>query len=347
MENLTTSIVLALIGGALIGVSSSLNYILFGKITGLSGYLFRVFSLKFDPIYSSTFCFIIGLITAVDTYYRLIGSTLYGLALVDTESSFNPILIVIGSFLVGFGVRWGGGCTSGHGVCGLPRLSIRSFIAVPTFMASGIVTASLLNLLGPIAPQVSIPSSVLTPYSYFPIILLHLSQAAALSSILYTLFTEKTIIKRLAPLIYLSTGLTFGLGLLISGMCSRSKILNFLTISSNWDPSLIFVMCSAVAINFITFQLVMRRNRAVFSDTIDLPDKHIDKGIFFGPIVFGIGWGTTGFCPGPALANITVLSFGVVMVVFIFSGQLLFDYLDEKFTQQSSQKEKLLVSPNS
>ena len=343
MENLTTSIILALIGGALIGLSSTLNYILFGKITGLSGYLFKVFSFRIDSIYYSKLCFIVGLVTAVDSYYRIVGATLYGLALVDAEGSFNPFLIVIGSFLVGFGVRWGAGCTSGHGVCGLPRLSIRSFIAVPTFMASGIATASILNLIGPIPPQISIPNSVLDPYSYFPIILLHLSQAAALFSIFYTIITEKTLISKLTPLIYLLTGLTFGLGLLISGMCSRTKILNFLTISSNWDPSLIFVMCSAVTLNFITFQLVMRQNKAIFSESIDLPDKYLDKGIVFGPIIFGIGWGITGFCPGPALANITVLSFGVIMVVLIFSGQLLFDYIDEKLAPESDQKVNLLV----
>lgn len=343
MENLWTSITLALIGGSLIGLSSSLNYILFGKITGLSGYLFKVLSFQIDLQYVTKFCFLVGLITAVDVYYQIFGSQLYGVTVLDAETSFNPILVLFGAFLVGVGVRWGAGCTSGHGVCGLPRLSVRSFIAVPIFMSTGIITASLLNLIGTIPPQVSIPSYILGPYSTFTYVLLATIQALALFSISYIIITEKDTLNKISPLINLLTGLIFGSGLLISGMCSRAKILSFLTISANWDPSLMFVMCSAVGINLITFQSVMHKKKAVFSDSIDLPDTYIDKGIFIGPAIFGIGWGITGFCPGPALANIKVLSFGVLMVILIFVGQLTFDYLYEKLTTAPEQKEKLLV----
>lgn len=343
MESLWTSITLALIGGSLIGLSSSLNYILFGKITGLSGFLFKVLSFQFDLVYVTKFCFLVGLVTAVDIYYQFFGSKLYGVTVLDDEPSFNPILILFGAFLVGFGVRWGAGCTSGHGVCGLPRLSVRSFIAVPIFMSTGIITATLLNFVGPLPPQVTIPSYILGPYSTFTFILLLTIQALALICIFHSLITQKDSLNKVSPLIYFLTGLTFGSGLLISGMCSRSKILNFLTISSNWDPSLMFVMCSAVSINLITFQSVMRKHKSVFSDSIDLPDTYIDKGIFIGPALFGIGWGITGFCPGPALANIKVLSFGVLMVLIIFSGQATFDYVYEKLTTTPEQKEKLLV----
>ncbi|MEX0408837.1 DUF6691 family protein [Aquibium sp. LZ166] len=103
-------------------------------------------------------------------------------------------------------------------------------------------------------------------------------------------------------LVNLALGLLFGLGLVISGMSDPAKVLNFLDLFGTWDPSLAFVMGSAVIVAFIGFRLVLRRDAPIMGGTFHLPGKNdIDSRILVGPAVFGIGWGLGGFCPGPAL----------------------------------------------
>lgn len=332
--NLDTKIYLALVGGALIGISSSLNYIFYGKITGLSGMLFKVLSLKFDEIYVDKLSFLVGMITFIQVYQYTFGGAIYGETVLDLEPEFNPVLIALGSLLVGVGVRWGGGCTSGHGVCGIPRLSKRSLIAVPIFMLTGIITSTSLFYLPALPPLFTFPDSFKFPYYfYIALVLLSLIQLVTLFFVVSIILKPGKMYQKLAPVFYLFTGGLFGAGLLVSGMTSRNKILSFLTINGNWDPSLAFVMASAVGINLVTFQLVIRKNSAVFCESVDLPDCNVDTGIFAGPALFGVGWGITGFCPGPALVNVPVLSFAVPMVLLIYAGQVLHDFLEEKREQ--------------
>jgi uncharacterized membrane protein YedE/YeeE len=87
-------------------------------------------------------CFLVGLITVVDLYNQVFGKFLWGQRVLDTSISINIVSLTLGGLLVGVGVKWSGGCTSGHGVCGLPRTSIRSLVAVCMFMATGILTAT-------------------------------------------------------------------------------------------------------------------------------------------------------------------------------------------------------------
>ena len=131
---MTGEITFSLIGGVLIGLASSLILLSLGKITGISGILS---SAVFHPTKrenSWKIVFICGLIIG-GLVMRRFYPELFGYSI-----STNFPLIVIAGLLVGFGTRLGGGCTSGHGVCGLPRLSKRSFIATCTFIITGIVT---------------------------------------------------------------------------------------------------------------------------------------------------------------------------------------------------------------
>ena len=321
---------MALGGGALIGLSSSLHYMLYGRTTGLSGFLFNVLGFKFGPLFPLRLCFLVGLTTLVDLWNITSGKLLWDQRILDDESKISLVSWVIGGLLIGVGVRWSGGCTSGHGVCGLPRKSLRSLIAVCIFMATGVGTATTLSYLPGLPLSFEMGDHFKEYYEFFPRIVLVLYQLAALVYISFHLFTTRSSLDKFTPLVYLLLGATFGLGLLISGMCSRAKILSFLTINQSWDPSLLLVMASAVGINFVTFQITIRSGKPIFGENLDMPDTGLDMGIFVGPALFGVGWGITGLCPGPALANITVLGYGLSLVILIFAGQCLCDYVESK-----------------
>ena len=97
-------------------------------------------------------------------------------------------------------------------------------------------------------------------------------------------------------------GLLFGLGLIVSGMSDPGKITGFLDLSGTWDPSLAFVMAGAIAVGLFAFAAARRRTTAVLGGAMQLPARReIDRRLVIGSLVFGVGWGLAGFCPGPVL----------------------------------------------
>ena len=100
----------------------------------------------------------------------------------------------------------------------------------------------------------------------------------------------------------LLAGLVFGVGLMLSGMANPAKVLGFLDLSGQWDPSLALVMGGAVAVAAVVFALTRKRKTALLGTELKLPTaRHIDQRLVVGSLVFGAGWGIAGFCPGPAL----------------------------------------------
>jgi uncharacterized membrane protein YedE/YeeE len=98
------------------------------------------------------------------------------------------------------------------------------------------------------------------------------------------------------------TGLLFGLGLVVSGMSDPFKVIGFLDVAGPWDPSLAFVMAGAVLVGLIAYRIAGRRAAAVLGGPMRLPAATVvDRRLVLGSLVFGIGWGLAGFCPGPAL----------------------------------------------
>jgi uncharacterized membrane protein YedE/YeeE len=111
-------------------------------------------------------------------------------------------------------------------------------------------------------------------------------------------------------------GLIFGLGLLISGMANPAKVQNFLDLAGSFDPSLIFVMASALAVTFVGYRLVLRRERPVLAERFYLPSASIIDGrLILGAAMFGVGWGLSGFCPGPAIVSLPLLANGTLIFV--------------------------------
>ena len=129
----------------------------------------------------------------------------------------------------------------------------------------------------------------------------------------------------------LGAGLLFGLGLIVSGMINPSKVIGFLDIAGNWDPSLIFVMGGGVTVTLCTFWLVLRRDRPLFAKHFFLPSKaDIDTRLISGAALFGIGWGIAGLCPGPAMTGLVTLDPTVVLFVgSMIIGMVLQHLLDE------------------
>ena len=100
-------------------------------------------------------------------------------------------------------------------------------------------------------------------------------------------------------------GLIFGLGISLSGMANPAKVLNFFDIAGTWDPSLIFVMGGALIVTFIGYRVVLRREAPVCDTLFHVPSSRtIDAKLIGGSLVFGVGWGIAGFCPGGALPAI-------------------------------------------
>ena len=100
----------------------------------------------------------------------------------------------------------------------------------------------------------------------------------------------------------LLSGLVFGLGLIVSGMANPAKVLGFLDLAGAWDPSLAFVMAGAIGVGLVAFRIAGGRSRSLTGAPMALPtNRTIDRRLVGGAVLFGIGWGLAGFCPGPAL----------------------------------------------
>ena len=124
----------------------------------------------------------------------------------------------------------------------------------------------------------------------------------------------------------LLAGLLFGLGLAVSQMINPAKVLAFLDIAGRWDPSLAFVMAGAIGVTALGYHLVLRRPAPLLAPRFEVPTlREIDRRLLAGAVLFGIGWGLVGFCPGPAIAS---LAYGVkesiIFAAAMLAGMALF-----------------------
>lgn len=127
-----------------------------------------------------------------------------------------------------------------------------------------------------------------------------------------------------------AVGLTFGIGLIISGMTDPSKIIGFLNLAGPWDPSLAFVMGGAVAVGFIAFRFARRRTAAFLGGAMHLPTaRQIDQRLVLGSLAFGVGWGLAGYCPGPAVVSVGMgQGKAVVFVVAMLAGMAIYELIE-------------------
>jgi len=124
----------------------------------------------------------------------------------------------------------------------------------------------------------------------------------------------------------LLAGLIFGLGLIVSGMANPEKVIGFLNIFGRWDPSLAFVMGGAIFVGVFSFKYIVKREKTLLGGSLHLSnEKSINKRLIFGSLIFGLGWGLAGFCPGPALVSLGMGSLkGALFVIAMLAGMLTF-----------------------
>jgi uncharacterized membrane protein YedE/YeeE len=123
-------------------------------------------------------------------------------------------------------------------------------------------------------------------------------------------------------LVALFCGIIFGIGLVISQMINPAKVLGFLNVFGEWDPSLAFVMIGALIISSPLFHLFKKKEKPIFFASFSISkNKEIDKKLIIGSILFGAGWGLTGLCPGPAISSIALFNISsVTFVIAMFIG---------------------------
>lgn len=135
------------------------------------------------------------------------------------------------------------------------------------------------------------------------------------------------------PISTFIAGLLFGGGLTVSQMVNPGKVIAFLDITGDWDPSLAFVMGGALVVTLVGYRFVLKRNGPLFGDRFRLPTrKDIDAPLLTGAALFGVGWGLAGLCPGPALAS---ASFGG-QNAYIFVGTMIATIFTYRFIKARS-----------
>lgn len=292
------------VNSALSGVILSLCvlffYAIYGRVLGISGILSEILSPSLPKVEPLRYAFVGGLIAV-------------GIGMSPVSVSFGMTWWEAASagLLVGLGTALGRGCTSGHGLCGLARLSKRSFVAVASFMVSGMVTQSLLA-----AGEFS-KDSLRASFDVDPSILSVLYAALAFFLVAFLtapLAHQKhwTLLMTLSSFV---VGSLFAFGLVKAGMTDPDKVKGFLMLPRYlllspppgqhipFDPSLAFVMAGGMMPNLILKPLIQSLIvRPRLAETWSLPTRRdVEWRLVLGSVLFGIGWVVGGICPGPGV----------------------------------------------
>ncbi|KAF2460379.1 YeeE/YedE family integral membrane protein [Lineolata rhizophorae] len=251
--------------------------------------------------------------------------------------------------LVGWGTKCSNGCTSGHMLCGLSRLSSRSLVAVGTFFPTALITRHVFSALNPSLVTSTASVCPIDAPCYAPVY-----PDTSTTATLVGLTTTAIVLNRYLPPLaarkhsteagrataWLTAGTTFGLGLLLSGMASPAKVSAFFDVLSPssllpsidlsaWDPSLALILLFGVVPNAIAIFSCggLDKTKPRFVERFGIPTKtfkDIDWRFIAGAAAFGIAWGASGVCPGPAsLRAVARPAWGLVWMTGFYLGGLL------------------------
>ena len=297
-----------LIGGSLIGLSAATLLLFNGDILGASGLMssFVVAPVKTlsDPSQQWKLSFLAAFALTARLWVSLVDPDALKDHRLGYDDSSVPIVspfgFLVGGFLVGFGTRLGNGCTTGHGICGLARLSRRSAVAVLTFMTTGIISASACSVTCPFHPYLR--DSFASVGKYLPnkttitigTVIASIAAGAALPGVLRKSPSNATKAEqdeytnnrsKIVPSIF--SAVFFAIGLVTSKMTVSSKIYGFLNVkgilmgTGTWDPTLAFVMVGGLFVSFLSYQLVKGFN--VFKVRIPFFLIYLDMPNHFDP----------------------------------------------------------------
>ena len=319
------------IGGLILGVASSGLIYFQDRITGISG-LLEASVLRGEGLDIS---YILGLCSS-GYILMLTKPDVFGGP--RTTFTSGTCSVIISGLAVGFGSRLGNGCTSGHGICGLPRLSPRSLAAVITFMITGAISAYStrqyripVNSFVPFIERNGQITETVLPF-LFPTVI-----SVSLAYLINKHRTKSTTVLNISnALVSFTFANLFGFGLGIAGMLNPQKVINFLdfTGAQGWDPSLMAVMGGGVLFNLVTFSY-LKKNSVKIKYGLDPVNLKVDFPLIFGSALFGIGWGWTGQCPGPA-----AVSFGgtVGVAKYFVPSMILGMKINDLFKREASNK---------
>eukprot|EP00927_Polykrikos_kofoidii_P079110 TRINITY_DN75905_c0_g1_i1.p1 TRINITY_DN75905_c0_g1~~TRINITY_DN75905_c0_g1_i1.p1 ORF type:complete len:344 (+),score=49.03 TRINITY_DN75905_c0_g1_i1:49-1080(+) len=302
----------SLVGGLLIGGASTVALVLDGKIAGISGITgpcLRAVLMRKASEKKWNFLFTSGMIIGGLPALGICKDFSY-----PPVADFSAIRYILAGSLVGFGTRLGSGCTSGHGVCGLARLGVRSIAAVPTFMLSAGLTVAFTRHIIKVDPSgpTGMASLAWPPSGAMAVFASCSSLVLAASAIII-----KQARSFLGPLV---SGVIFSLGLSCAGMTSQYKVMDFLDVAGTWDPSLAFVMGGALMVTFPAYFWARKETSCPLNEGATFESPKSDKPdikLVVGNIAFGVGWGLLGVCPGPSITGfIPHLTQGVTGIKF-------------------------------
>ncbi len=133
----------------------------------------------------------------------------------------------------------------------------------------------------------------------------------------------------MSKIISLVSGIVFGVGLVISEMINPEKVLGFLDLFGNWDPSLAFVMIGALIVSSPLFHIIKNKKKPLFAEKFNYSNnKEVNNRLIVGSVLFGAGWGLGGLCPGPAISSIALININSITFVFaMFFGFYLVKFL--------------------
>lgn len=331
-------IICASVGGLLVGGAITMQYSLNGRNNGCGGVIDVLTGKGKGGNFGWKFSYFAGLVLITMLIHLIfpsgswVVSEDYTLTFFDQNEGFPSLMpwysFIISGALIGVGMRMGKGCTSGHGLNGMPLLHKGSWVSVGLFMVFGFTMANVCSSTGFLRLEPTEAEYWGADYSEFRRI------AALVLFALIMVVEAWTIVKhenKPEVLSCLLIGVVFGLGLLVSGMNRITKVLAFLTFDANWDPSLAFVMGFGVLLNLFTFSWIKKnqqtpRNGPKFYARHDVP---LNLRILLGATLFGLGWGIGGLCPGPGMLNFFILNKVALWMLACCSAIFAVDYFDD------------------
>lgn len=345
MIDLGSSIINSLLGGVIMAIATSLHLYLEGKITGMSGIIFNCISLT---DFGYNYSFVNGMLfmsSFIKCFFDPLAKpkTIDSPTFLETTSKYVGDLSLLGfilaGFLVGFGAKMSNGCTSGHGICGLPRLSKRSIVAIILFMIFGIMTATIRYYIPFFRPYSYAFNVWESSFIYYLTLILSI---VLFGLILFKSFKSGIKDKVRDIIVSFAIGALFSFGLIQSGMTQRHVVIEFLTIGAIWNIQLAFVLGGAVGVNFFTFNFIINKiSRPRYKEKYDLPtDTQIDNKLLVGSSIFGVGWGLSGICPGPAaLAFYIYCPQMLAFFISLCAGMYIESVFDKKITEPINKNE--------
>jgi len=334
MSNIYPYYALPLLGGLILGTVVVGQLVVSGKVVGISGAVRGLVEGEKSPW---RVLFVTGLLAGGALLRFGLYPDAFGAAgLVLDGGLYNHVVMRLGlaGVLVGVGTSLGNGCTSGHGICGNARLSLRSFISTCTFMLFGAVAAAVLHTAqfeglpaGFIVPSVP-DSSMITLGA--GVLASAVACVVSVSSLIHV-FVGKGMNRMVAmceDVMDFAVGFFFALGLGVSGMTNTAKVAGFLSIlSGTFDASLMFVMGGALLVALPGYQYVLRSgvlSHPLACSAFSLPtSKEINARLLIGSALFGCGWGAAGLCPGPGLVSLAMLGKSTIFVGAMIVGMAL------------------------